>query len=80
MRTREFADRTGETTDLTSGEGYQCCFRGRGIEPKPPDICTLLLRTAYQENNDGPSQYFFCHAACLKQRLAPGIPTLLEAM
>jgi hypothetical protein len=60
-----------------SKAGYECCFCGKSIEPHPPDVCVLLLRTALQENRTEPSQELFCHATCLKERLRPGIPTVL---
>jgi len=77
MRARVLVEERADPSDSLHGEGYQCCFCGRGIEAKPPDICVLLLRTAYQENRTEPSQELFCHALCLKERLLPNIPTIL---
>jgi hypothetical protein len=65
---------------LGVGTGYECCFCGRNIEPCPPDICRLTLHIAFQENRAEPSQELFCHAKCLRQRLRPGLPTILEAL
>ena len=65
------------SSSSVSDPGYECCFCGKGIEPRPPDVCVLLLRTTFQENRTEPTQELFCHATCLKQRLRPGIPTII---
>jgi len=53
--------------------GVRCVFCGKTIEPIPPDICTLTLRTRVQErlpnNPKEPTQELYCHAACLKERV-----------
>jgi hypothetical protein len=69
-------DKTGSAA-AEGGQHYQCCFCGEGIAPKPPDVCALVLHRAFQEGLSEETQTFFCHAACLKERLLPGVPTVL---
>jgi hypothetical protein len=56
--------------------GFICCFCGKPIRPNPPDPCTLVLTT---NESEGASQDLFCHALCLKAKLASNLPTLLDA-
>jgi hypothetical protein len=49
---------------------YQCCFCGKAIEPRVPDVGGLLYSTcinlepAYQQD-----QQLYCHTTCLVERL-----------
>lgn len=73
-----FTEEKETSVDSHCEVGYECCFCGKSIEPHPPDVCVLQLRTAVQEDRAEPSQELFCHANCLQQRLRPGMPTILS--
>ena len=60
------------------GQNYQCCFCGEEIAHRPPDVCALVLHTAFQEGLSEATQTLFCHSACLKESLHSSVPTLLE--
>lgn len=62
----------------TDPEGFECCFCGQGIDPIPPDVCSLVLRLRRQDLAEGPSQEFFCHARCLRARIRAGIPSIID--
>lgn len=49
---------------MTAG-GWLCCFCGGEIEINGVDPCRLVVTT--QERKD---QFWSCHAACFKDRLA----------
>ena len=51
----------------------ECCFCGAAIEPRGFDPCQLTLGTHVLRSDREPSeavQDFFCHADCLRDRLA----------
>jgi MazG family protein len=43
-----------------------CCFCGKGVEQEYPDSCTVIVSTV----NEGEWQQWYCHAECLRERLA----------
>ena len=77
MREQTLAEERTGSAAAEGGQGYQCCFCGEEILPKPPDVCALVLHTAFQMGLSEETQTFFCHAACLRERLSPGVPTIL---
>ena len=48
---------------------YQCCFCGKGIERKPPDVAALEYTTCTDRPKMQHSQTMFCHTTCLRERL-----------
>ena len=70
-----------KTKSKTDGEGaqYQCCFCSYGIDPIPPDPCRLTL-FLNDESAPGMQQELFCHASCLKNVIAPTVPTIIDAI
>jgi len=77
MRAKALAEEKTGATAAEGGQRYQCCFCGKEILPKPPDVCALVMHTAFQEGLSEETQTFFCHAARLRERLSPGVPTIL---
>lgn len=57
---------------------YQCCFCGSSITQDGHDPVTLTI-TIISKSASGASQEVYCHGHCLKDRLQPGIATLIEA-
>jgi hypothetical protein len=57
---------------------FECCFCGSSISQNGHDPVTLTL-TINSESASGASQELRCHGHCLKERLRPGVATLLEA-
>jgi len=61
---------------------YLCCFCGETIKPEPPDICVLTLRTSFQkiaaDDFGVQRQNLYCHAACLRGRVAADFRLLSE--
>jgi len=50
-------------------DGWLCCFCGKEIEVRDPDPCRVVVTT-----HDGKDQWWSCHAACFKDRLAKDPP------
>jgi hypothetical protein len=48
---------------------WLCCFCGQEIEEADSDPCRLTVQTS-----DGKPQYWSCHGACFKERLATEPP------
>jgi len=46
-----------------------CCFCGEGIEPDDTDPCSVTVETKVK----GQWQFWYCHAACFRERLADGM-------
>jgi hypothetical protein len=57
---------------------YQFCFCGSSIIQEGHDPVTLTI-TINSESASGASQELRCHGHCLKERLSPGVATLMEA-
>lgn len=57
---------------------FQCCFCGSSISQDGHDAVTLTI-TTNTESASGASQELRCHGHCLKERLQPGVATLMEA-
>jgi hypothetical protein len=60
---------------MVSNEGVsvECCFCGEAIKPSGYDPCQLSLSTHVLRTDREPEdsiQDFFCHADCLRERLA----------
>lgn len=77
MSRQTFAEEKAGAQRREPEERFQCCFCGKGIAPRPPDVCALVLHTTFQRGVGEETQTFFCHAACLKERLLPSVPTIL---
>ena len=53
---------------------YQCCFCGKGVEPIPPDVSSLLYTSCYgQSRNMQVDQTMWCHTECLIKNLHPSV-------
>jgi hypothetical protein len=57
---------------------FECCFCGSSISQNVHDPVTLTI-TLNSESSSGASQELRCHGHCLKERLRPGVATLMEA-
>jgi hypothetical protein len=52
------------------GVKYQCCFCGKAIESRLPDVGGLLYTTAIDRDLQFQhGQQFYCHTSCLSERL-----------
>ena len=53
---------------------FQCCFCGKTIEAKPPDVASLLYTTCVDRARKLQiDQTIFCHTKCLADRLHPSV-------
>ena len=52
---------------------FQCCFCGATIDESVTPAMNLVLGT-----DDDALQQFYCHSACLKERLHPSVPFLVD--
>lgn len=49
---------------------YECCFCGKAIESRLPDVGGLLYTTAIDRDPECQhEQQFYCHTNCLRERL-----------
>lgn len=49
---------------------FRCCFCGEQITPNEIDPCNINIVANYDKYTpDSPSQDFYCHFKCLKDRL-----------
>jgi hypothetical protein len=46
-----------------------CCFCGKSVEPNGVDPCSVVVETTVK----GQWQFWYCHAACFRERLADGM-------
>jgi hypothetical protein len=53
---------------------FACCFCGQTIEPKSPDVGSLLYTTDWDKAREVQyDQGLYCHATCLQARLDPSV-------
>ncbi|MDP3889219.1 MAG: hypothetical protein Q8Q25_01595 [bacterium] len=53
---------------------FTCCFCNQGIVPNEIDPCDINIVACYDKpQKDKPSQSFYCHFDCLKERLHKNI-------
>jgi hypothetical protein len=53
---------------------FMCCFCGQTIEPKIPDVASILYTTCIDHpRNLQKDQELFCHTRCLQDRLYPKV-------
>jgi hypothetical protein len=57
---------------------FACCFCGSSIIQDRHDPVTLTI-SLNGESASGAAQELRCHGSCLKERLRPGVATLMEA-
>ena len=57
---------------------YQCCFCAETLQS---DALALVVMAATRaKDSTAPSQRMWTHAACLAERLAPGVPFDRQAL
>ncbi len=55
---------------MTNELKFSCCFCNQAIEPSDVDPCNMNIMANYgKEIKYQPTQDFFCHFKCLKERL-----------
>ena len=56
--------------DILKNLKISCCFCNTTIESTDIDPCNISIMANYdKELDDEPQQFFYCHFACLKERL-----------
>jgi len=63
-------------------KGAICCFCGQGIEPRDSHAGHITVRLLYPKDQKAaePSQELYCHALCLRERVPPNTPLVLEVL
>ena len=54
---------------------YICCFCDKSIESDNIDVCSVIVITNWDKNDEQhDEQQFFCHFNCFKNKLHNNIP------